>query len=95
VVIFIDDILIYSKTRDDHAPHIHIVLQKLWEHHLYAKFSKCVFWLEKVYFLGHILSKDGVAVDPSKVQDVLNGNNLEMSPISGVFLDLRDTTTGS
>jgi hypothetical protein len=71
VVIFIDDILIYSKNRDEHARHIHIVLQKLWEHRLYAKFSKCEFWLEKVSFLGHILSKDGVAVDPSKVQDVL------------------------
>jgi hypothetical protein len=46
-------------------------LQKLWKHRLYAKFSKCEFWLEKVSFLGHILSKDGVAVDPSKVQDVL------------------------
>jgi hypothetical protein len=71
MVIFIDDILIYSKTRDDHAHHIHIVLQKLRKHRLYAKFSKCEFWLEKVSFLGHILSKDGVAVDPSKVQDVI------------------------
>jgi hypothetical protein len=71
VVIFIDDILIYSKTQDDHAHHIHIVLQKLRKHRLYAMFSKCEFWLEKVSFLGHVLSKDGVAVDPSKVQDVL------------------------
>ena len=46
--------------------------QKLGEHRLYAKFSKCEFWLEEVYFLGHILSKDGIAVDPSKVQDVLD-----------------------
>jgi hypothetical protein len=71
VVIFIDDILIYSKTRDDHPHHIHIVLQKLRKHRLYAKFSKFEFWLEKVSFLGHVLSKDGIAVDPSKVQDVL------------------------
>jgi hypothetical protein len=71
VVILIDDILIYSKTRDDHARHIHIVLQKLRKHRLYAKFSKCEFWLEKVSFLGHVLSKGGVAIDPSKVQDVL------------------------
>src|SRR6185437_6172721 len=55
--IFIDDILIYSKTKEDHARHIHIVLQKLREHCLYAKFSKCKFWLEKVSFLGHVLSK--------------------------------------
>jgi hypothetical protein len=67
VVIFIDDILIYSKTQEDHAHHIHIVLQKFREHRLYAKFSKREFWLEEVSFLGHILSKDGVAVDPSKV----------------------------
>ena len=72
VIIFIDDILIYSKTQEDHARHIHIVLQKLREHRLYAKFSKCEFWLEEVSFLGHILYKDGIAVDPSKVQDVLD-----------------------
>jgi hypothetical protein len=72
VVIFIDDILIYSKTQEDHARHIHIVLQKLREHRLYAKFSKCEFWLEEVSFLGHILSKGGIAVDPRKVQDVLD-----------------------
>ena len=72
VIIFIDDILIYSKTKEDHARHIHIVLQKLRDHHLYAKFSKCEFWLEEVSFLGHVLSKDGIAVDPSKVQDVLD-----------------------
>ena len=72
VIIFIDDILIYSKTQEDHARHIHIVLQKLREHRLYAKFSKCEFWLEEVSFLGHVLSKDGIAVDPSKVQDVLD-----------------------
>jgi hypothetical protein len=71
VVIFIDDILIFSKTQEDHAHHIHVILQKLREHRLYAKFSKCEFWLEEVSFLGHILSKD-VAVDPSKVQDVLD-----------------------
>src|SRR6185369_4220019 len=72
VIIFIDNILIYSKTKEDHARHIHIVLQKLREHRLYAKFSKCEFWLEEIYFLGHVLSKDGIAVDPSKVQDILD-----------------------
>ena len=61
-------------TQEDHARHIYIVLQKLREHRLYAKFSKCEFWLEEVSFLGHILSKDGIAVDPSKVQDVLDWN---------------------
>ena len=72
VVIFIDDILIFSKTEEEHAEHIRIVLQKLRDHHLYAKFSKCEFWLKEVVFLGHILSENGVAVDPSKVKDVLD-----------------------
>jgi hypothetical protein len=71
VVIFIDDILIFSKTEEEHAEHIRIVLQKLCGHHLYAKFSKCEFLLTEVSFLGHVLSENGVAVDPSKVKDVL------------------------
>jgi hypothetical protein len=70
-VIFIDDILIFSKTEEEHAEHIRIVLQKLCDHRLYAKFSKCEFWLKQVSFLGHVLSENGVAVDPSKVKDVL------------------------
>ncbi|WVZ52193.1 hypothetical protein U9M48_003277 [Paspalum notatum var. saurae] len=72
VVVFIDDILIYSKNEKEHAEHLRIVLARLREHKLYAKFSKCAFWLREVSFLGHILSKKGVAVDPSKVEDVLN-----------------------
>ena len=72
VVIFIDDILIYSKNEEEHAEHLHIVLQRLREHKLYAKFSKCDFWLKKVQFLGHIISDKGISVDPSKIQDVLN-----------------------
>jgi len=72
VVVFIDDILIYSKNEEEHAEHLHIVLQCLREHQLYAKFSKCDFWLKKVQFLGHKNSKDGISVDPSKIRDVLN-----------------------
>ena len=72
VVVFIDDILIYSKTEEEHAEHLRIVLQQFREHKLYAKFSKCDFWLKEVQFLGHIISKDGISVDPSKIQDVLN-----------------------
>jgi hypothetical protein len=71
VVIFIDDILIFSKTEEEHAEHIRIVLQKLRDHRLYAKFSKCEFWLKEVSFLGHVLSENGVDVDPIKVKDVL------------------------
>jgi hypothetical protein len=71
VVVFIDDILIYSKTEEEHATHLRIVLTRLREHQLYAKFSKCTFWLEEIQFLGHVLSANGIAVDPSKVKDIL------------------------
>jgi hypothetical protein len=72
VVVFIDDILIYSKNPEDHANHLHIVLQRLRDHHLYAKFSRCEFWLDTVKFLGHTISSDGIFIDPSKVQEVLD-----------------------
>ena len=72
VVVFIDDILIYSENEADHAEHLRIVLSRLREHKLYAKFSKCEFSLSKVPFLGHILSRDRISVDPSKVQEVMD-----------------------
>ncbi|GAU51867.1 hypothetical protein TSUD_416510 [Trifolium subterraneum] len=72
VVIFIDDILIYSKDPQEHAEHLRIVLNILREKQLYAKFSKCEFWLSEVQFLGHVISQGGVSVDPSKVEAVLN-----------------------
>ena len=72
VVVFMDDILIYSKNAEDHAEHLRVVLSRLREHKLYAKFSKCEFWLRKVPFLGHVLSEDGILVDPSKVQEILD-----------------------
>ncbi|WVZ94846.1 hypothetical protein U9M48_040683 [Paspalum notatum var. saurae] len=72
VVIFIDDILIYSKTEEEHEEHLRLMLQKLREHKLYAKFSKCDFWIEKVKFLGHVISNGGIAVDQSKVTEVQN-----------------------
>jgi hypothetical protein len=71
VVVFIDDILIYSKNEEEHAKHLRVVLTRLWEPQLYAKFSKCAFWLEEIQFLGHVLSANGIAVDPNKVKDIL------------------------
>jgi hypothetical protein len=71
VVVFIDDILIYSKNEEEHAKHLRIVLTHLREHRLYAKFSKCAFWLEEIQNLGHVLSANGIAVDPSKIKDIL------------------------
>ena len=72
IVVFIDDILIYSKCVQVHEQHLRVVLEKLRVHKLYAKFSKCEFWLEKVAFLGHILTAEGVALDPEKVEAVSN-----------------------
>jgi hypothetical protein len=72
VVVFIDDILIYSKSEAEHAKHLCIVLQRLRDHKLYAKFSKCEFWLDSVKFLGHTIFKDGISVDPSKVQEFMD-----------------------
>jgi hypothetical protein len=71
VIMFIDDILIYSKDKEEHAKHLRIALQTLREHQLYAKFSKCEFWLDQVEFLGHVVSKKGIVVNPSKVASVL------------------------
>jgi hypothetical protein len=68
--VFIDDILIYSKDDKEYERHLRLIMEKLREHKLYAKFSKCEFWLNKVGFLGHIVSAERVAVDPSKVASV-------------------------
>ena len=72
VIVFIDDILMYSKSRKEHEEHLRIVLEVLRGKRLYAKFSKCEFWLDSVSFLGHVVSKDGVMVDPSKIEAVKN-----------------------
>jgi hypothetical protein len=72
VVVFIDDILVYLKSMEEHEDHIRIVLQHLREHQLYAKFSKCEFLIKEVPFLGHVVSPEGIAVDPSKVKEVLD-----------------------
>jgi hypothetical protein len=74
VVVFIDDILVYSRSEEEHEEHLHLALQKLRENRLYTKLSKCEFWMKQVAFLGHVISKGGISVDPSKVQDVLRWN---------------------
>jgi hypothetical protein len=68
IVVFIDDILVYSSTAKEHEQHLRVVLEKLRQNQLYAKFSKCEFWLEEVTFLGHILTTEGVAIDPTKIE---------------------------
>nr|KYP75878.1 Transposon Ty3-I Gag-Pol polyprotein [Cajanus cajan] len=71
VVVFIDDILIYSRTREDHGEHLKMVLEILKAKQLYAKLSKCEFWLDEVRFLCHVISAEGIVVDPAKVESVL------------------------
>ena len=70
VIVFIDDILVYSKNKAEHAMHLRLVLQTLREHQLYVKFLKCEFWLEEVVFLGHMVSKEGIQVDPKKIEAI-------------------------
>ena len=72
VIVFIDDILVYSKNVDEHALHLRIVFQTLRERQLYAKFSKCEIWLNEVIFLGHVVSKDDIFVDSRKIEAIVN-----------------------
>ncbi|GJS18004.1 putative reverse transcriptase domain-containing protein [Tanacetum coccineum] len=72
VIMFIDDILIYSKSKEEHGEHLKIILELLKQEKLYAKFSKCDFWLESVQFLGHVIDRKGVYVDPAKIEAIKN-----------------------
>jgi hypothetical protein len=72
VVVFIDDILIYSQSEEEHVDHLKMVLHRLREHQLYARLSKCEFWIDEVMFLGHIINRVGLVVDPKKVADIQN-----------------------
>ena len=72
ITMFFDDILVYSKTQEDHETHLQLALERLQSKKLYAKFSKCEFLLDRVIFLGHIVSEEGVAVYPTKIEAVLN-----------------------
>jgi hypothetical protein len=88
VVVFIDDILIFSENEEEHDEHLRLVLQKLRENQLYTKLNKCEFWLKEVSFLGHIISEGGIYVDPSKVKDVLSWKTPQNVLDIRSFLDL-------
>ncbi|XP_017415171.1 uncharacterized protein LOC108326280 [Vigna angularis] len=87
VVVFIDDILIYSKSREEHERHLRLVLGVLREKKLYAKLSKCEFWMDEVQFLGHVISAEGISVDPAKVRAVLEWESPLRSLKLGVSWD--------
>ncbi|GJU07414.1 putative reverse transcriptase domain-containing protein [Tanacetum coccineum] len=70
VIVFIDDILIYSKSKQEHEEHLKIILELLKKEELYAKFSKCEFWIPKVQFLGHVIDSEGIHVDPAKIESI-------------------------
>ncbi|SPT17748.1 unnamed protein product [Triticum aestivum] len=72
VLVYLDDILVFSKNKKDHAKHLRLVLNKLREYQFYAKFSKCEFWLDEVLYLGHIISAKGISVNPEKVSAIVN-----------------------
>ncbi|GKC34380.1 putative reverse transcriptase domain-containing protein, partial [Tanacetum coccineum] len=68
IIVFIDDILIYSKNKKEHEEHLRLFLRLLKKEELYTKFSKCEFWLSKVQFLGHVIDSESIHVDPSKIE---------------------------
>jgi len=70
VIVFIDDILIYSRSKKDHEQHLRLILELLRDQKLYAKFSKCEFWLREVQFLGHVVNEKGIHVDPAKIEAI-------------------------
>ena len=72
VIVFIDDVLVYSRSEEEHEQHLRVVLQTLREHRLFAKFNKCEFWLERVQFLGHVITGEGIQVDSAKVEAVVS-----------------------
>ena len=70
IIVFIDDILIYSKSKEEHTEHLTLVLQRLQDKRLYAKFKTCEFWMHQVLFLRNVVSKDGIRADPAKIEAV-------------------------
>ena len=85
---FIDDILIYSKSKEEHEKHLHTLLSLLRKEKLYAKFLKCEFWLEQVQFLGHLVNHEGIHVDPTKIEAITRWKTPESPTEVRSFLGL-------
>jgi hypothetical protein len=92
IVVFNEDILIYSKDGGEHEEHLRIVLQKLRDNQLYAKYSKCEFWLDEIPFIGRIIFNRGIIVDPYKVKEIVGSKILELVTESRVPCDSWDIT---
>nr|GFA31922.1 transposon Ty3-I Gag-Pol polyprotein [Tanacetum cinerariifolium] len=88
IIMFIDDILIYSRSEEEHEAHLKTILDLLKKEELYAKFSKCEFWLKELQFLGHVVNKEGIHVDPSKVESIKNRKTPESPSEIRSFLGL-------
>ena len=95
VLVFVDDILIYSKAEEEHARHLEVVLEILRNNVLKAKFSKCHFWKKEVRFLGHIISRDGISVDPGKVAAIQDWKQPQTPKKNHSFLRLVGITEDS
>jgi hypothetical protein len=74
IIVFINDVLVYSKSEEEHEEHLRLVSQKLQDPRLYVKMSKCEFWLKQATCMSHIISKEGISMDSSKIQDILSWN---------------------
>ncbi|GKE92271.1 putative reverse transcriptase domain-containing protein [Tanacetum coccineum] len=88
VIVFIDDILIYSKSRKEHEGHLRLILKLLKDEESYAKFSKCEFWLSKVQFLGHVIDSEGIHIDPTKIESIKDWASPKTPTEIRQFLDL-------
>ncbi|GKB52969.1 putative reverse transcriptase domain-containing protein, partial [Tanacetum coccineum] len=97
IIVFIDDILIYSKSKQEHEEHLKIILELLKKEELYAKFSKCEFWIPKVQFLGHVIDSEGIHVDPAKIESIksIKDGPSPKSPTRFPILGLVDITEDS
>ncbi|GJW93009.1 putative reverse transcriptase domain-containing protein, partial [Tanacetum coccineum] len=94
VIVFIDDILIYSKSKEEHEVHLKLILKLLEKEKLFGKFSKCEFWLQEVHFLGHVVNSEGIHVDPSKIEAVKNWKPPKTPTEIRSFLGLAGYTGG-